>query len=359
MTHCCVTFEMTMFASRSLTTAAPRGGAVGGTSGRAHSRCYARASRWPWVIIEASPNGQRSMRARQRVGGLVDRGDRVQQPAQRVASLGRARELLAQRVQPACECCVRVCGAACAAQPAANGRGGDAGVTRQRSVSCAAGGADERLSDGRDDIAAVGQQEARQQRVCALAAPATAATHPQPCRGATMAHQARVGRPRRQPSFAARAARVRGQLRTRPHARIATASSLWTATTSIARQRRCGAPDAQRAQQTRSRNERPRRHRQHARQPASASRPRPKAVCVGPRPASHRAVAATAGERAAGVRRGGLRPRAPARERLCKTLRVYTATSTTTTSSTSMTLGGPYVLKRRGAPQRLLAISCG
>ena len=53
---------------------------------------------------------------KQRVGGLVDRGDRVQQPAQRVAARGRARELFAQRVQPACECCVRVCGAACAAQ---------------------------------------------------------------------------------------------------------------------------------------------------------------------------------------------------------------------------------------------------
>lgn len=60
---CCATFEMRMFASRSLRTTAPRAGAIGHAPGRARSRCYARASRRPSVIVEARPNGQRSMRA--------------------------------------------------------------------------------------------------------------------------------------------------------------------------------------------------------------------------------------------------------------------------------------------------------
>ena len=191
----------------------------------ARGRDWARAGPCSFAVLRAGEQaavgdrrgeGERAAidAGKPRAGGLMDRSDRVQQPADWVAARGRARKLPAQREQAACECCVGVCRAARAAQPAADGRGRDAGVTRERSVPCAAGGADERLSDGRDDIAAVGQQEARQQRVRALAAPAAAATHPQPCRGATVAYQARVGRPRRQPSLAARATRIRGQLRT-------------------------------------------------------------------------------------------------------------------------------------------------
>ena len=106
-------------------------------------------------------------------------------------------------------------GASCAAQPAADGRGRQTGVTPERSVPGAERATDERLRERRDDIAAVGQQEAGQQRVRAFAAPAATAAHPRRRSAApgAAAHHPRVGRPRRQRPFAAWAARIVGQRR--------------------------------------------------------------------------------------------------------------------------------------------------
>jgi hypothetical protein len=145
------------------------------------------------------------------MGGLVDVGDDVQQPAARVASRACAGALVAELAENGDERRAGAQRAAGATQPAADGRGRQAGAVGQRAVPDAAGGAEQRGADRRDDIAAVGQQEAWQQRVRAPAGPAHAALHPQPRCAVPVAYQPRVARPAPQRPVAGWAARLRGQ----------------------------------------------------------------------------------------------------------------------------------------------------
>lgn len=175
-------------------------------------------SSWPAVIALAMLNGQRSgilncSRAVRCASAIRSssplRGRAVRSASSFSARVGAAR---GGRSRPASGTAWRAPRVAGVRGAASHGPRREVRLFGDRAVSAAGRGRDECTADDRDGVAAVGQQEARQQGVGATARVAHAATHPQSCRLSLVAHETGVARPSPQGALAAWAAGVGRQL---------------------------------------------------------------------------------------------------------------------------------------------------